>query len=241
MSNGTPQPVLRVEGATVCRGKGRDSITVLRDAHLTVQAGEVVGISGPSGAGKTSLIKVLCGELNAEAGIVELRSATCAGSPLQVRRAVPGSIALVDQDPMATLDTLWTVGQSVAEPLRAAGVSRREARRRALAALEEVGLEHLGPDRQPHELSLGQAQRVCIARALAGRPVIVLADEATSALDVTSAAGVVGLLRQSAAAGSAVIMVSHDHRLLDSVSDRRFHLADGRLEPAPIGGSQLGP
>ena len=238
MSSGIEQPVLRVEGATVCRGRGRHVITVLHDAHLTVQAGEIVGISGPSGAGKTSLVKVLSGELNAAAGIIELRAATCVGSPFRVRRAVPGSIALVDQDPMATLDALWTVGQSVAESLRAAGVSRKESRRQALAALEVVGLGHLGPDRQPHEISLGQAQRVCIARALAGRPVLLLADEATSALDVTSAAGVVSLLRQAADAGTAVIMVSHDHRLLDSVSDRRFRLADGRLEAVAIKGSQ---
>ena len=232
MSSGAAQPVIRIEGATVLRGRDRQVVTVLQDAHLSLWAGEIVGISGPSGAGKTSMIKVLSGELDAAAGIVELRTASCFGPPVRVRRAVPGAIALIDQNPMATLDELWTIGHSVAEPLRAAGVSRREARRLALAALAMVGLEQLGPDRRPHELSLGQAQRVCVARALAGRPVLLLADEATSALDVISAAEVVGLLRQAADGGAAVIMVSHDHRLLDSVSDRRFHIADGRLSRA---------
>ncbi len=230
MSSGAARPVLRIEGATVRRGRGRDAVTVLDDVDLTVRAGEIVGISGPSGAGKTSLLGVLGGELTAAAGIVELRAATSVGPPQRVRRAVPGSIALVAQDPMATLDALWSVARSVAEPLREAAASRREARSRALAALEAVGLEHLGPDRRPHELSIGQAQRVCIARALAGRPALLLADEVTSALDVISAAGVVALLRGAADAGTAVIMVSHDHRLLDAVSDRRFRLADGRLE-----------
>jgi ABC-type glutathione transport system ATPase component len=224
--------VVQIDGVTLRRGRGASAVTVLRDANLTVRAGEIVGISGPSGAGKSSLIKVLCGELNAEAGIVELRAATCVGPPIRVRRAVPGSIALIDQDPMATLDALWTVGQSVAEPLRAAGIARKEARRRALVALDMVGLGHLGPDRQPHELSLGQAQRVCVARALAAQPALLLADEATSALDVTNAAGVVGLIRQAADGGTAVIMVSHDHRLLDAVSDRRLCLTNGRLETA---------
>lgn len=230
MSTDTTQPVVRVEAATIRRGTGRSGVEVLCDAHIAVWAGEIVGISGPSGTGKSSLIKLLSGELDAKTGVVELRSGASVGPPRHVRRAVPGSIALVDQNPMATLDELWPIGKSVAEPLRAAGVPRWEARRRALDALAMVGLEHLGPDRQPHELSLGQAQRACVARALAGHPVLLLADEVTSALDVTNAAGVVRLLRQAADGGTAVIMVSHDHRLLDAVSDRRFHLDGGRLE-----------
>lgn len=227
MKTDPTQPVLRIEGATIRRG--RDAVTVLHDADLTLRAGEIVGISGPSGAGKTSLIAVLSGELTPAQGIVEVRTTTGVGPPSKIRRRVPGSIGLIAQDPMATLDPLWTLARSVAEPLRAAGSSRKQAHDRALVALEAVGLGHLGPDRHPHELSIGQAQRVCVARALAGRPSLLLADEATSALDVTSAAGVVALLRTAADSGTGVILVSHDHRLLDAVSDRRLHLAEGRL------------
>jgi peptide/nickel transport system ATP-binding protein len=228
--SGTSTPtVVRMEAAVIRRGHGSNAVTVLHQADLTVRAGEIVGICGPSGAGKSSLIAVLSGQLPVSAGTVEVRTTTSAGPPQRIRRTVPGSIALVAQDPMATLDPLWPVGRSVAEPLRAAGVSRPQARQQAREALAAVGLGNLGPDRHPHELSIGQAQRVCIARALAGRPVLLLADEATSALDVTSAAGVVNLLREATRSGTAVVMVSHDHRLLDAVSDRRLLLAEGRL------------
>ena len=233
MTGAGASPVLRVEGAVIVRGRGRDAVTVLRDTDLTVRAGEIIGISGPSGAGKSSLLGVLAGELTAAAGTVELRAASATGPPRRVRRLAPGSVALVAQDPMATLDPLWPVDRSVAEPLRAAGISRAEARARALDALQAVGLAHLGPGRRPRELSTGQAQRACIARALSGRPVLLLADEVTSALDVTTAAAVAALLRDAADAGTAVIMVSHNHLLLDSVCDRRLHLAGGRLQAHP--------
>ena len=113
MSAGGPA-VLELAGTTIRRGRGARAVTVLGDVDLTVRAGEIVGISGPSGSGKSSLLGVAGGELIAAAGTVELRAATTVGPPRRVRRDVPGSIALVAQDPMATLDMLWPIARSVA-------------------------------------------------------------------------------------------------------------------------------
>lgn len=229
MSVRSREPILRLDGVEVCRGRGRTQLMVLQGASLTVHSGEVVGISGPSGSGKSSMIGVLSGDLLPSQGTIVVQSTVHSGTPREIRRAVPGSIALIAQSPLATLDSLWSIVRCVAEPLRAAGIRRHEAHERALAALDSVGLRHLPPNRLPHELSIGQAQRVCIARALSTRPTLLLADEATSALDVRSAAAVASLLREAASSGTAVIMVSHDHRLLDSICDRRLHLDQCRL------------
>lgn len=231
MSGGGTGPVLTAEGVTVVRGSGRRAHTVIRQLDLGLDAGEIVGVSGPSGVGKSSLIGVLGGELLPAAGTVHVRTGDVDGTPRAVRRMRPGTIALIAQDPVATLDGLWSIGRSVAEPLRVAGVPRREVTSRVRDALDSVRLAGLEPERLPHEISVGQAQRVCIARALVARPALILADEPTSALDVLSAASIAELLQEVAAQGTVVVLVSHNHRLLDSISHRRLALADGRLSP----------
>lgn len=222
---------LRIEGVTLSRGTGRRALVVLRDVDLEVGPSQVIGVSGPSGAGKSSLIGLLSGELTPSSGRIELRFDGARGTPRAVRRLRPGSIALVAQDPVATLDSLWTIRRSVAEPLRAARLPRGEAVERVRRALDAVGLDHLPTDRHPHEISIGQAQRVCIARALAARPALILADEPTSALDVITAARVADLLRGAAAQGSSIVIVSHNPHLLDAVSHQRYHLTGDRLQP----------
>lgn len=223
-------PVLSAHRLSVVRGRGPQAHTVVSGLDLDIFAGEIIGISGRSGAGKSSLIAVFAGELLPSGGSVTIRTQNFAGPPREIRQRCPGSIAIVSQDPMATLDGLWTIGQSIAEPLRVSGLPRRDLKPRTRAALESVGLGKLSERRLPREVSLGQAQRICLARALVSAPALLLADEPTSALDVVSAARTIDLFREIAASGTAVVIVSHDYALLKSASTRRLELSDGRLQ-----------
>jgi ABC-type glutathione transport system ATPase component len=211
--------------------------TAIAGADLEVGAGEIVGICGPSGSGKSTLLRMLAAIEAPTTGSVLLGGAPAWRS--RARRRVrrpprPGFVMPVFQDPVASLDPRWPVWRSVTEPLCArVGGRRRPSRgeRRAIAAgmLARVGLDHVSPEAHPAELSVGQCQRASILRAMAGEPAAIVADEPTSALDVTSAAGVLHLLRGLADEGTALVVVSHDEAMLAVLADRVLRMRDGRL------------
>jgi ABC-type dipeptide/oligopeptide/nickel transport system ATPase subunit len=229
--------VIRAIEVTVVYGRR----TVLRRCSLGVVPGECVGLLGPSGCGKSTLLRVLSGDQMPTAGSVRVGSWS-SSSRTRRRGPPPGEIGVVYQDPVGSLDRLWSVARCVEEPLIALGgatsVNRADEVR---AILRHVRLGHLDPRTSVRGLSVGQAQRVAIARALIARPRVVLADEPTSALDPTTAATVVVLLREAADAGAAVLIVSHNERLLSSFCDRLLRLADGSVRaivtevPVPAG------
>lgn len=194
----------------------------LAKCDLVVRQGEIVGISGPSGCGKSTLLRLLAGMESGDAGRVE-RSAAA-------RHA--GAIMPVFQDPVASLDARWPVWRSVVEPLTARHLprqSRAELRRQAEAALASVGLAHIDPLSLPGELSSGQCQRVCLARALVANPAVILADEPTSALDTLAKRQVLDLMIAAASRGTAIVMVSHDRKMLSQVATRVLTMQEGRL------------
>ena len=201
--------VLDVEGLTVMRG----GASALSDVALHVHEGEALAVLGESGAGKTTLLRALAGL-----------------APFTARRAHVGACALVLQDPMAALCPAHSVVQAVAEPLIAQGARRRDAFARAAEAAAEVGLGPALLDRLPHRLSLGQAQRVCIARALAARPALVLMDEPISALDPETGAEIAALLaRLRARHRLAFLFVTHDLSFARAIADRVAVLRAGRI------------
>jgi peptide/nickel transport system ATP-binding protein len=190
---------------------------VLVDVDLEVRAGEVVGICGPSGQGKTTLLRALAGLHRPESGAVRLGGVEV-WQGRRPHRPRPGYVMPIFQDVSASLDPRWPVWRSVAE----AGATTPDVER----LFADVGLSPAHLDARPHQLSGGQRQRVAIARALAGKPALIVADEPTAALDPTVAAGVVRLLREVADGGCAVVVASHDEPRLLSYADRVLRVAE---------------
>jgi peptide/nickel transport system ATP-binding protein len=220
---------IRVRGLT----KSYVGTSVLDGLDLDVGDGEVVGIAGRSGGGKTTLLRCLLGLERPDAGELRL-----AGIDPATRgwRAVRRAVQLVPQDPRASLNPWRTAAQLVADPLDFHRIGTRATRRaRARELLAAVGLDELA-DRRPNALSTGQCQRVAIARALAVRPRVLVADEPASALDVTLQAELIRVLSQVVAEhGMAALVVSHDLHVLERLCDRIAVLDGGRLvEDLPV-------
>jgi putative ABC transport system ATP-binding protein len=222
------EPVVLVEHVNHYFGRGALRKQILFDVSATVQPGEIVILTGPSGSGKTTLLTLIGALRSTQEGSLrvlgrELRGASAADL-VRVRKSI-GYIFQAHN----LLDSL-TAGQNVQmASLGERGPSRPAARARAAEMLRAVGLgNHI--DHYPHQLSGGQRQRVAIARELAARPRIILAVEPTASLDKQSGRDVVDLMHDLAKRqGSAVLLVTHDNRILD-IADRIVHLEDGRLK-----------
>jgi putative ABC transport system ATP-binding protein len=203
MSQAPPAPVT-TEGvrASGLRVEYAD-LVALHDLDLVVRPGQFLAVTGPSGAGKTSLLWALAGALQLAAGTV-----TFGGIPVGDRAAAAArGVALVPQG--NALATSLTAHENVLVPLLALGVPPQQAARRVDAALALVGLEESG-QHLVEELSGGQQQRVALARGFAAEADVLLADEPTSDLDAANRARMVSALRERADAGAIVVMATHD-------------------------------
>jgi len=213
----------------------------LRDVSLQIAPGEVVGLLGESGAGKTTLalalLRLLPAGSHAE-GSIRWRGRELLGLPEREMNTLRGAeIAHVFQEPALALNPVRRAGRQVAEVLRAhRTMGRRDLRSETARRLEEVGLKEARfLEAYPHELSGGQRQRVAVAQALAGGPSLLVADEPTSALDPILQAEVLGLLADRARdRGLALLFITHQPALLSGWADRTLRLAAGRIEePVP--------
>jgi putative ABC transport system ATP-binding protein len=218
--------ILDIRSLTRTHGQGEQAVHALRGVDLAVQAGELVAVMGPSGSGKSTLLTCAGGLDQPTSGEVLVdgndlatlnRNAVAA---LRRRR-----IGYVFQD--FNLIPALTAAENVALPRELDGAGTREARRDAVAALEEVGLAD-DADRFPDELSGGQRQRVAIARALAGPRRLVLADEPTGALDSRTGEAVLRLLRARCDKGASGVLVTHEARHA-AWANRVIFLHDGAM------------
>lgn len=216
---------------------------VVRDVSFTVDRGEVLGIVGESGSGKSQTAFSILGLLPPEARIVSgaIRfdgEYTVAPGDETVNQSrlskLRGKrISYIPQEPMSNLDPAYTIGSQLVAPMvRTLGISKTEARKRALKLLADVGI--VNPDRTfaayPHEVSGGMAQRVLIAGAISCEPDLIIADEPTTALDVTVQAEVLDLIRDlQVRLGVGVILVTHNFGVVADLCDRVVVMQNGRL------------
>ncbi len=198
----------------------------LRDISLAVERGEFCFLTGASGAGKTSLLRLLFGAERPSAGQILVAGRNISRlTPAQVPR-LRRQIGVIFQDFKLLPDR--SVFENVAVALEIAGASRREIRARVWSMLKRLGLGHR-IDHRPRALSGGEQQRVAIARALVTDPPLLLADEPTGNLDPELALDIMDLIADAHARGTTVIVATHDPTLLDRYRHRRLDLARGRL------------
>ncbi len=218
------KPVMSLCNLSLSYGHGKDAREVVHGASLDVLPGEVLGLVGESGCGKSTIAMCVAGFLKPSAGDLVV----CEGAAEPARG--PHKVQMVFQDPSSSFDPRCTLGKSVSEGLRNAGTPKAEALEQAGELFERCGLARELLGRYPHQVSGGQCQRAAIARALAARPALLIADEATSALDVTVQAQVVALLRElNAEFGMAVLFICHDLALVQDFCDRVAVMREGRI------------
>jgi putative ABC transport system ATP-binding protein len=223
VSAGAP---IELEGVSYAFGKGALRKQVLFDIATQIRAGEIVILTGPSGSGKTTLLTLIGALRSAQGGSVSVLGHQLLNAKEKTLIRVRRQIGYIFQ--AHNLLKSLTIGQNVQMALQLNSKARKE-KDRIREVLQRVGLaEHA--HKTPAELSGGQKQRAGIARALVNRPKVVLADEPTASLDKKSGRDVVELIQDLAREdGSAVILVTHDNRILD-VADRILHIEDGRIK-----------
>jgi oligopeptide/dipeptide ABC transporter ATP-binding protein len=236
--------LLRIEGLRVEFDTPHGRIVGVRDASLGIRPGEIVGLVGETGSGKTmvcrSAMRLVPSPGRIAAGRVEFDGRdVLAMSQRELREFRAHEVGMIFQDPFSSLNPVFRVGHQVAETLRVnLGLGKSEAHTRALELLSDVGIRDA--ERRalsyPHEFSGGMRQRVMIALATASQPRLLLADEPTTALDVTTQAQILALLtRLSRERELAVLLVSHDFGVIAQVCDRVAVMYGGHIvETGPI-------
>jgi oligopeptide/dipeptide ABC transporter ATP-binding protein len=236
------RPILNVEGlSTYFRSDGSD-LRAIDDVSFSIKRGETVALVGESGSGK-SITALSIMQLLPPAGRIVRGSIEFCPSPTDLRQIVgiPESemrhlrgnkVGMIFQEPMTSLNPVFTVGEQIMEPLRVhLGLSQKAARARAIEILEQVGIAepHRRVDEYPHRLSGGMRQRVMIGIALSCEPALLIADEPTTALDVTIQAQILHLLQSiREKMGMSMLFITHDLGVVAEISDRIVVMYAGR-------------
>jgi len=218
---------MQANGVWKLYASGTSTVEAVRGVHLTLQTGEMVAIMGPSGCGKTTLLNVLSGIDEPTAGSVTVNNQPLFGITDNERTSMRSKyLGFIFQD-FNLLPVLSAV-ENVELPLLLLGYGANDARKRALGALKDVGLEERSQHR-PAELSGGQQQRVAVARAIVHRPSVILCDEPTGNLDSKTSGEVLTLLKRlNAEQNTTFLIVTHDAKIA-SLCDRVIQMDDGLI------------
>ena len=236
------ETLLEIRGLRVSLPTPNGMVDVVRDANIEVRQGEIVGLAGESGSGKTMTSSAVLGLLppSAQTGgkIMFGEQDLLQLSPKDMNKVRGREIAMVFQDPGSSLHPLLRVGTQITEHLKFhLGLGRAAANERAIELLQQVRIPNpeTALSAYPHQFSGGQRQRVAIAIALACDPKLIIADEPTTALDVTVQAGVLRLFdRLSREMGLSILFITHDLGVLSSVTDRSYIFRDGAVVESGI-------
>ncbi len=237
--------LLEVRGLTTAFATGRGEINAIEDVSFSLEQGEILGIVGESGSGKSVTALTIMGLLpqppaRIAAGEVRFEGHVLTRmSDARMQRIRGPGIAMIFQEPMTSLNPVFTIGDQITETIRAhERIGPAALHARALEMLDKVGIPSAARrmDDYPHQLSGGQRQRVMIAMALACRPRLLIADEPTTALDVTIQAQILDLLLDLRdELGMAVIVITHNMGVVAETADRVLVMYSGRIvEEAPV-------
>ena len=236
-------PVLAVEDLTVTFATRDGPVHAVRGVSFTVDEEEVIGIVGESGSGKSVTMMAVMGLLPKTAkvsGSVRYRGEEILGLPeKQLRRFRGNKLAMIFQDPLTSLNPVFTVGDQIAEAIRVhQDIRRSAAMAQAAKLLEVVGIPNAAKRARqyPHEFSGGMRQRAMIAMSISNDPDVLIADEPTTALDVTIQAQILEVLeRAQTAARSAIVLITHDLGVVAGMADRVMVMYAGRaVELGPV-------
>ena len=239
-----PSPLLEVKNLRVEFPTRRGTLVALDDISFDIAPGEILGVVGESGAGKSLTGSAIIGLLDppgrVAAGEIRFDGRRIDNLPYEEMRKVRGrQIGAIFQDPLTSLNPLYTIGRQLVETIQThLPVNATEARKRAIRLLEETGIPAAGAriDQYPHQFSGGMRQRVVIALALAAEPKLIVADEPTTALDVSIQAQIISLLKRLCKDhGAAVMLITHDMGVIAETCDRVAVMYAGRIaEIGPV-------
>ena len=235
-------PLIRIQGLTrrfdvskpwlnrVLEGGERQFLTANADVSFDIRKGETFALVGESGSGKSTIAKMVVGLLPPSGGTIHFD-----GQPIDAAGDIPRALRrrfqMIFQDPFASLNPRWRVGDIIAEPIRTFGLmNATDARAEVGRLLRVVGLSEQDAAKFPHEFSGGQRQRIAIARALSSKPEFIVCDEPTSALDVSVQAQILNLMRDlQDEFGLTYLLISHDLSVVRHMANRIGVLYLGRL------------
>ena len=234
---GTAEPSPMVELEAIGKSYARRFLVqnrsfALREISLTVGRGQVVGILGESGSGKSTVANIVTGLTAFDAGRYRFKGRDIAGLTRRERFAFKSDVQIVFQDPYGCLNPRATVRSSIAESLmlHRPELDRGERRERVGDLLERVGLPASAGERYPHEFSGGQRQRIAIARAIAVEPELLVCDEPLSSLDVSIQAQILALLVRMITDGQLTLLfISHDVNVVRMLCERVYVMQDGAI------------
>lgn len=235
MTEADEKPVLTIDKLFVTFDTNQGPVEAVRGVSIEVRRGETVAVVGESGSGKSQTMMAAMGLLadnGRTGGEARYRDQNLVGMSQKALNDIRGGkVTMIFQEPMTSLDPLYTIGRQIAEPIvQHSGASWREAKAKALELLKLVRIPD--PERRikayPHEMSGGQRQRVMIAMALANDPDVLIADEPTTALDVTTQANILDLLADlQKRLGMAIIFITHDLGIVRRIADRVYVMKTG--------------